>query len=263
MGNLIQEGLMPIGTKENGEIIGLLNEERAGVLHLYGRTGQGKSVTLEGVVVSEIVNGRGGMFIEPYGDLVKDVQLYIPVDKKNKVAVFEAKEKTLEENIARFEKEIDFNEMKKDNQKYLLCKLDYQTLGTDVAKELGVYLVNQFLKVVGGENRSLVLDEAHNFLSEEVLEQILQSKEKGLLSVLCDQTSLHYREDIHKRLLESVNYVVSYRLDEKTASMINKYHSEIDKSELAELEKYYLIAKLNSGVVKLKGIYPIPYLKNE
>ena len=205
------------------------------------------------------------MFIDPYGDLIKDIQDYIPADKTNKVAVFEAQAGTLDENIAKFKQEIHLEEMKKDGQKFLICKLDYRTLGKDVARELGLNLVKQFLQVVGGENRSLVLDEAHNFVDEEVLEQIVQSKEKGLLCILSDQTSMHYRTDILERTLEAANHVLCYFVDSATANLINKHHPEMSPSELTSLEKYNFVAKVNAkstspAVMKLKGV-SIPYQK--
>ena len=266
MENIIKEGLTPIGVQENGETFGLSPEERPGILHLFGRSGHGKSVTLEDIIISDIHNDRGGMFIDPYGDIIKDIQDYIPADKSSKVAVFEAQAGTLDENIAKFQQEIHFEEMKKDGQKFLLCKLDYRSLGTGVARELGLYLVKQFLQVVGGEGRSLGLDEAHNFVDDEVLEQLLQSKEKGLSCILSDQTSMHYRTDILERTLESANHILCYFVDSATANLINKYHSEMSPSEITSLEKYNFMAKVNAkaaspAVMKLKGFFPIPYPK--
>jgi len=266
MEHLIKKGLTPIGIQENGEIFGLSSEERPGILHLLGRTGQGKSITIETITISDIFNNRGGMLIEPYGDLIKDVQSYIPADKGDKVTVFEAQTGTLEENIAKFQREINFVEMKNDGQKFLLCKIDYQTLGGDVARSLGIFLVGQFLQIVGGENRTLVIDEAHNFIDEQTLEQILKSKEKKLSCILSDQTCLHYRTDILENLLKTVDHIICYAVDTTTANLINKFHPEMNTGELTTLEKFNFATKINAQTVSptklvLKGIFPIPYPK--
>jgi hypothetical protein len=266
MENIIKEGLTPIGVQENGETFGLSPEERPGILHLFGRSHQGKSITLEDIVISDIHNGRGGMFVDPHGDLIKDIQDYISADKASKVTVFEAMARTLDENIAKFQQEIHFEEMRKDDQKFLLCKLDYKTLDQDVARALGTYLVKQFLQIVGGENRTLGLDEAHNFVDEDVLGQIVESKEKGLSCILSDQTSEHYLTDILERTLEAANHVLCYSVDNATASLVNKYHPEMSPSELTSLEKYNFVAKVNAktaspATMKLKGVFPIPYPK--
>ncbi len=266
MENIIDKNLTPIGVQGDGKTFGLSPEERSGILLLLGRSGTGKSITLEDIVISDIHNGRGGMLIDPYGDLITDIQSYIPVDKANKVAVFEGQTGTLDENIAKFQQEIHFEEMKKDSQKLLLCKIDYRTLGQDIARELGIYLVKQFLQIVGGENRSLTLDEAHNFVDDEILEQIIESKENGLSCLLSNQTAMHYRTDIFESLLEATNHILCCHIDSTTANAVNKYHSEINPDELTSLEKYHFIAKLNAKttlptILKLKGVFPIPYPK--
>ncbi|MBU1178213.1 hypothetical protein KJ903_03250 [Patescibacteria group bacterium] len=263
----IKEGLTPIGVRENGEIFCLPLEKRPGIMHLFGRAGQGKSATLEDIIISDIHNSRGGMFIDPYGDLVKDIQTYIPADKVDKVVVFEARMGTFKENVEKFQQEIDFEEMKNDAQKFLLCTLDYRTLGTDGARDLGIYLVKQFLQITSGENRTLGLDEAHNFINEEVLEKIVLSKEKKLSCVLSDQTSMYYRTDILKRLLEAANHILCYFTAPEAADLVNKYHPEMSTSELLAIEKFSFIAKMNAKttsptVMNLKGVFPIPYPKN-
>ncbi|MFA6474680.1 MAG: hypothetical protein WCV88_00585 [Patescibacteria group bacterium] len=264
MKNITKKILTPLGVQENGETLSLKREEHVGILHLLGRSGCGKSVTLESIIISDIYNGRGGMFIEPYGDLVKDIQSYIPADKINKVAVFAAQPGTLDDNIKKFHQEIDFTEMKNDEQKFLLCKIDYRTLGQAVARELGIYLVKQYWQVVGGKNRTLALDEAHNY--ETIVEEIIQNQEKGSLCILSDQTSMHYRTDVFERLVETANHILCYFIDTETANLINKYHSDMDPKELVTQDKYKFTAKINAktaapAIIKLTGIFPIPYPK--
>jgi hypothetical protein len=267
MENIIKEGLTPIGEQENRETFCISPEERPGILHLFGRAGQGKSITLESIIISDIRNHRGGILIDPYGDLIKDIQAYVPANKISKVVVFEARVGTFEENVTKFEQEIDFEEIKNEAQKFLLCKLDYRTLGTDGARNFGIYIVKQFLQIVGGKNRTLGLDDAHNFVDEEVLEQILQSKEKGLSCILSDQTSMHYRTDILEQLLKAANHILCYFTEKETANLINKYHPEMSPDALTALEKFSFVAKINAKTtthktIKLKGIFPIPYQKN-
>ena len=267
MKNIIKEDLTPIGVQENGEIFGLFQKDRSGILHLFGRPGQGMTITLEEILISDIHNNRGGMIIDPYGDLIKNVQEYVPKDKVNNVSIFEAQNETLDENIARFNKEIDFEEIKNNNAKMLLCKLDSRILGVDLAREIGISLVNQFLQIIDGKQRSLVIDEAHNFLNEEIVKQIINSKEKELSCILTAQTSRHYRTDLLERLLNAANHVLCYYTDEETANLINKYHPEINTDEIKSLEKYNFIVKVNAqtdspATMKLKGIFPIPYSKN-
>lgn len=267
MENIIKEGLTPIGVKENGEAFCLSPENRPGIMHLFGRAGQGKSVTLEDIIISDIHNGRGGLLIDPYGDLIKTIQTYIPAEKASRVVVFESQTGSLDENVAKFQQEIDFEEMKNDAKKFLLCKLDYRTLGADGARQLGIYLVKQFLQITNGENQTLGLDEAHNFVDEEIIEQMELGKEKGLSCILSDQISMDYRMDIIMRLLEAANHIICYFTAPETADLINKYHPEMVPREILALEKFDFMAKMNAKTaspvsMKLRGTFPIPYPQN-
>ncbi|HLC69890.1 MAG TPA: hypothetical protein VJH75_02490 [Patescibacteria group bacterium] len=267
MKNIIKEGTTPIGVQENGETFCLSPENRSGIMHLLGRAGQGKSVTLEYIIISDIHNGRSGMLIDPYGDLIKTVQTYIPVDKASRVVVFESQAGTFDENVAKFHQEINFEEMNSDAKKFLLCKLDYRTLGADGARQLGTYLVKQFLEITNGENQTLGLDEAHNFVDEKIIEQMEHSKDKGLSCILSDQMSMDYRMDIIMRLLEAANHIICYYTAPETAGLINKYHPEMIPSEILALKKFDFMVKINAktaspATMKLRGVFPIPYPQN-
>ncbi|MFH1089065.1 MAG: hypothetical protein V1716_01425 [Candidatus Uhrbacteria bacterium] len=262
MGNLPKEGTTPIGVQENGEIFSLSLEERSGILNLFGRSGQGKSLTIENIVISDILNGRSGLLIEPYGDLIKEIQLYVPADK---IKVFETQAGTLEENIARFQQEIDFSEMT-NGQLFILCQINYQALGGDLTKDFGDYLVKQFLKVAGCKNCSLMIDEAHNSVSEEILEQVFESKEEGLSCLFSDQSFTNYRAEFVGRLFEVSNHLICYLLNPEIADLLNKYNPDMSSDELTKLEQYHFLAKFNAKtatptIIKLKGIFPIPFSK--
>ena len=259
-----KKGITPIGEQENGKIFGLSTAERPGILFLFGRTHQGKSVTLAEIILSDIHNQRGGLFIDPWGDLIEDILAHTPTAKAKKVKKFEATTGTFDENVKRFDKEIGFDQLQKDDQLFVLCKIAYKTLGEGVAREFGTYLTKQFLKVIKEGNRTLGLDEAHNFLDDEAFKQITQNKAKGLSVLLADQSSGHYQKDIFEGLLKASSHVLSFALDEDTAKLINKYHPEMKVSELMSLEKFHFMAKVNAkgtspAVTKLRGIFPIPY----
>ena len=155
--------------------------------------------------------------------------------------------------------------MQNNGPRYFLFKLDYPTLGINLAHEFGIYIIKQFLKDIG-ENYSMVLDESHNFIDEEILEEIIKNENKKLFCIFSDQTSLDYRVDILKKILSSLNHLVSYCVDQPTAKIVSKYHSEMMLDQLTNLEKYHFFAKLNVKsdspfISKAKGVFPIPFKK--
>lgn len=259
MNSLIKAGFTPIGIRENGEIFSLSPEERPGILQLFGQSGQGKTVTIQGIIISDIRNDRMGMFIDPWGDVIEEIRSRIPAGKADKVSVFEAQKVSLDENIKKFQKEIA-DSIKKGG--FLLCRLDYRTLGEDAVKALGSQMVKIFLQIIGTKESSLIIDEAHNFIDEETLEIIIKNKIEKMSCILADQAPVHYQKDVLGRLFESTNHLLSYLIDKDSADLIAKYHPEIEPVKLTALEKYTFIAKINAKTdspvtMKLRGIFPI------
>ena len=57
-------------------------------MYLIGKTGMGKSTTLEHLIISDIREGNGVAVIDPHGDLVEKVVDYIPTHRINDVVYF-------------------------------------------------------------------------------------------------------------------------------------------------------------------------------
>jgi len=62
--------------------------DRSRHMYLIGKTGMGKSTTLEHLIVSDIRDGNGVAVIDPHGDLVEKVIDYIPTRRSNDVVYF-------------------------------------------------------------------------------------------------------------------------------------------------------------------------------
>jgi len=59
-------------------------------LHVYtiGKTGVGKSTLLSGLIIDDIMKGRGVAVVDPHGDLINDVMEYIPDSRVDDVIYF-------------------------------------------------------------------------------------------------------------------------------------------------------------------------------
>ncbi len=62
--------------------------DRSRHMYLIGKTGMGKSTTLEHLIISDIREGNGVAVIDPHGDLVEKVVDYIPTHRINDVVYF-------------------------------------------------------------------------------------------------------------------------------------------------------------------------------
>jgi hypothetical protein len=60
--------------------------------------------------------------------------------------------------------------------------------------------------------------------------------------------------------------LICYNIDKATGVMVNKFHPELNPSDLSTVEKYHFYAKLNSQnesayITSAETIFPIPYPK--
>ncbi len=79
---------------------GIKTDDRRRHMYLIGKTGMGKSTTLENMIMTDIQAGNGLVVIDPLGDLVEKVLDFIPSDRINDVIYF---------NPADFDYPIAFN----------------------------------------------------------------------------------------------------------------------------------------------------------
>jgi len=67
---------------------GIKRDDRRRHMYLIGKTGMGKSTTLENMIIQDIRDGKGVAVVDPHGDLVEKVIDYIPSNRVNDVVYF-------------------------------------------------------------------------------------------------------------------------------------------------------------------------------
>ncbi|MFZ2190316.1 MAG: hypothetical protein WA057_01695 [Candidatus Magasanikiibacteriota bacterium] len=258
--NILTDEAMPIGVLDSGETFGLEQEDRKGNLYLLGKSGQGKTVLLEGLIISDLVNNGGGLVIDPFGDIVDEVLQY--TDKDN-VIIFEVSKGDSEFNINKFKQEINLVDIK--NNKFVLCKLSYPVIGSQVAREVGLFILNEFYKLKSElNNASLFIDEWHNFVDDGV--NILSNKACGIKCCLSDQSINEYSKENLEQLFNTTDHIICYNVDSRTAKYVGE-HFGLNFGDLKDVEQYNFYTRLtvagsNIEVFKAKGIFPLPYHKN-
>lgn len=68
---------------------GIKYEDRRRHLYIVGKTGMGKSVLMENMVISDIISGRGVGLIDPHGDLIENVLKRIPANRTNDIVLID------------------------------------------------------------------------------------------------------------------------------------------------------------------------------
>ena len=67
---------------------GIKQDDRRRHMYLIGKTGMGKSVLQENMIINDILSGKGLAVVDPHGDLVEKVIKYIPSHRINDVIYF-------------------------------------------------------------------------------------------------------------------------------------------------------------------------------
>ncbi len=68
---------------------GIKIDDRRRHMYLIGKTGMGKTTTLENMVISDMVNGHGVGVMDPHGDFAEKMLDFVPKDRINDVVYFD------------------------------------------------------------------------------------------------------------------------------------------------------------------------------
>jgi alpha-D-ribose 1-methylphosphonate 5-triphosphate synthase subunit PhnG len=93
---------------------GIKTDDRRRHVYIIGKTGMGKTVLQENLVMSDVMAGHGVCYIDPHGDTAEKILDYIPSNRINDVVYF---------NPADMDFPVGFNilETVKDSQKHLVA----------------------------------------------------------------------------------------------------------------------------------------------
>ncbi len=89
--NLNNNGVTPFAAttfRNQHRVFGIKKDDRRRHVYLVGKTGMGKSVTLEHMIYSDIHAGNGLAVVDPHGDLAEKVLTFIPNNRINDVVYF-------------------------------------------------------------------------------------------------------------------------------------------------------------------------------
>ena len=68
---------------------GIKEKDRMRHSYIIGKTGSGKSVLLENMIIDDIRAGRGVGFIDPHGESAETILKFIPEERLNDVVYFD------------------------------------------------------------------------------------------------------------------------------------------------------------------------------
>jgi CxxC-x17-CxxC domain-containing protein len=91
------------------KVFGIKKKDRRQHMYVLGKSGTGKSVLLQNMIIQNIANGEGVCVVDPHGELVEDILRSIPEDRIKDVIYF---------NPADTEYHVGFNVLEVEDPKY-------------------------------------------------------------------------------------------------------------------------------------------------
>src|SRR3989338_2903385 len=80
--------ITPVGIanfRNHNRRFGIKTDDRRRHMYIIGKTGMGKSTTLENMIIEDIRQGKGVGIVDPHGELAETVLRYIPTNRVNDV----------------------------------------------------------------------------------------------------------------------------------------------------------------------------------
>lgn len=69
--------------------VGIFDDDRVRHVYIIGKTGVGKSKAIVNLARNDILQGRGFGIIDPHGDIVEEIMMHIPIERKDDVIIFD------------------------------------------------------------------------------------------------------------------------------------------------------------------------------
>ncbi len=66
-----------VGVSNTGQVLSITDKERLEHQYILGKTGVGKSKLLESMIIQDLLNGRGGTLIDPFGSLFRELSSFV------------------------------------------------------------------------------------------------------------------------------------------------------------------------------------------
>lgn len=238
------------GYNEHGEYtreIVLTPEQRSRHTYIIGVSGTGKSTLLFGLVLADMLAGRGCAVIDPHGDLIEKLLEYVPENRLNDVVLFDPSDE---------EYPIGFNILvaHSDAEKNLLANdlvAVFRRLSTSWGDQMNTVFVNAILAFLESSRGGTLVD----------LRNFLVDKEYRLkfLETVKDEGVRYYWTKEFPMLTGKPQGPILTRLDaflrpKMIRNMVSQKENKLDFSALINRKKI-VFAKLAHGAIGPEDSY--------
>ncbi len=222
---------------------GIKRDDRRRHFYVVGKTGMGKSVLLENMVIQDIQRGEGVSFIDPHGDTAEKILNFIPENRINDVVYF---------NPADLDRVIGFNVMesvRQDHRHLVASGLMgvFKKIWPDVWSSRMEYILNNtILALLDYPNSTLLginrmLSDVH--FRRKVIEKITDPVVKSFWTKEFASWSQQYATEAVAAIQNKVGQFTSVPL---VRNIIGQVNSTINMRDIMDNQKI-LIVNLSKG----------------
>lgn len=182
---------------------GIKEKDRMRHTYIVGKTGTGKSVLLENMIIDDIREGKGVGFIDPHGESAETILKFIPEERLNDVVYFDPSDMAFP---------IGFNPLEKVNEEH-------------------IHLVASGIMAVFKKVWADVWSNRMQYIMNNTLLALLEYPGATLLDVMRMLTNKSFRDNVIKELTDPVvktfwveefgKWTAKYA-DEANAAVLNK-----------------------------------------
>jgi len=208
-----------------GENISLHRRQLVNPTLLLGNTGQGRSTTLEDIVLQLVNDRQMGALYDPYGDLTRALQSLIVSEEARSHLV------VCNDQIAQTEL------AKMVNEKFVFIYSNKLKVGGRAVRAKGLQVLKTLYSTLQ-PGSFLIVDEAFEFIDDEIFLNYL-NVELGIFTILSDSTLINLSETEQKKLFAQVKNYLIYKIRNIDAKSLADYFPEFDPKSIAAIQQYH------------------------
>lgn len=194
-------------------------------LLILGEAGQGKTVLLLQLVLELIRNNQHGLIYDPYGDLAKDIDHHVQSEKMRARTSLTSEGLYVEGGISTHDKD-----------RFTIVSGDIIKNGAIATRASAQKVITQALKELQ-HNDWLIIDEASDFLTDDIFEAYLN--DKGPRLVLSDQSLIRYSSIQRCQLLQSTTQIALYKTRNIDGKFIEQAIGSPNAKQIAAIKQYH------------------------
>lgn len=217
---------------------GIKRDDRRRHMYLIGKTGMGKSVCLENMVMDDIYEGQGLAYVDPHGDTAEKILDFIPPSRVNDVVYF---------NPADFNYPVAFNilETVDETQKHLVASAlmgVFKKIWPDVWSARMEYILNNTLLALLDYKGSTMLA-VNRMLSDKAFRKkvIEHIKDPVVKSFWVDEFGKYTEKFAQEAIAPIQNKVGQFLSAAVIRNIIGQVKSTVNIREIMDSQKIFIV----------------------